>query len=122
MPAILLMGKDWNPTEEVLRPSHLSKGDIKMRTIRLLSTQQINTVCGTNVKTGIERHGEVKAELTKISGVYNEREFYSQLISAVNIATTYQEDVDWWEDEHKACSVIMKERESNRNLKTLVID
>jgi hypothetical protein len=39
-------------------------------------------------------HGETDAELGKISCVYNEREFRDGLVSTVQIATMYQEDVD----------------------------
>ena len=112
LPVILLTGEDWSPTEEVLRPSLSSREDNEMRTIRSLSIWQINTVCNTSAKAGVEVHGEVEAELTKISGVYSEKEFCNRLISAVNIATTYREDVDQREDERKASGVITSERHS----------
>ena len=77
-----------------------------MRTIRSL------TVCNTSVKTGIKTHGEIEAALMRISGAYGEKEFCNRLISAVNIATTYREDIDQREDERKASGVITSERHS----------
>jgi Reverse transcriptase (RNA-dependent DNA polymerase) len=106
LPVILLTGEDWNPTEEVLRPGFPSREDNEMRTIRSL------TVCNTSVKTGIETHGEIEAALMRISGAYGEKEFCNRLISAVNIATTYREDIDQREDERKASGVITSERHS----------
>ena len=41
-----------------------------------------------------EKYGEVEAILGKISPVYNLRVFCDHLISTVNIATTYQNDID----------------------------
>jgi hypothetical protein len=37
LPVILLTGEDWNPTEEVLQPSVMSKEEKEMRNIKSLS-------------------------------------------------------------------------------------
>jgi hypothetical protein len=48
LPIILLASEVWNPMEEVLRSNMMSREDIKMRKIKLLSVQQVNSVNGTN--------------------------------------------------------------------------
>jgi hypothetical protein len=69
-------------------------------------TQQVNSISGTNARTEVETHGETEASLGKISRVYSEKEFRNGLISAVQIATTYQEDVDKKEHKCKTCGII----------------
>mgnify|MGYP003502375870 FL=1 len=112
LPVILLTGEDWNPLEEVLRPSLSTREDFEMRTIKSLSTRQANIASRTNARTEVEKHGEIEATLAKISRVYSEEGFRSGLISAVHIATTYREDIDKREDERKAYGVITNERHS----------
>ena len=63
-------------------------------------------------KTQVERYGETEIELGKISSVYNTKEFCERLISAVNVATTYRDDIDQWNDERKVSSIITNERHS----------
>ena len=109
LPIIILTAEDWNPMEEVLRYNMMSREDIEMRNIKSLSVQQVNSVNGTNEKAVAARYGETEVQLGKISDVYNEHEFCNRLISAVNIATTYRDDIDRREDERKACSVITNE-------------
>jgi hypothetical protein len=46
------------------------------------------------------------------SRVYDTKEFGDRLISAVNIATTYHDDIDQWEEEQKASSIISNKRHS----------
>jgi hypothetical protein len=59
LPVVLLTGEEWNPSEEVLRPSCLTKEDTKMRSIKSLMTRQVDG----------KTHGETDAELGKISCV-----------------------------------------------------
>jgi hypothetical protein len=110
LPTILITGEDWNPTEEVLRPNVSSQEDIEMRHLKSLSSRQINSVAGTVQKAEIELHGEIERQLGDISQVYNEREFCNRLISAVNIATPYRDDIDQREAERRACSIISNDR------------
>jgi hypothetical protein len=65
LPVVLLTGDEWNPSEEVLMPSCLTKEDAEMQSIKSLMPQQVNG----------KTHGETDAELGKISCVYNEKEF-----------------------------------------------
>jgi hypothetical protein len=109
---ILLTGEDWNPSKEVLWPSLLSREELKMRNIRSLLVRQVNSVIGVGTKAEVERYGETEMQLGKISNVYEEHEFCNQLISAINIATMYHDDVDRCEDEQKAQGVISNERHS----------
>ena len=54
--------------------------------------------------------GQVKQELTKISTVFDERTFCRRLIGAVNIATTFRDDIDGWEDERRVQRIITNEK------------
>jgi transcriptional accessory protein Tex/SPT6 len=42
LPIVLLTGEEWNPSEEVLRPSRLMKEDAEMRNIKSLMMRQVN--------------------------------------------------------------------------------
>jgi hypothetical protein len=49
---VLLMGEDWNLLEEVLRPNLLTREEREMRTIKSLTTRQVNSTnarCETNI-------------------------------------------------------------------------
>ena len=46
------------------------------------------------------------------SHVYNMKDFCDHLIAAVNIATTYHDDIDQWNEERKVSSIISNERHS----------
>ena len=81
--------------------------------------RQIRAIHEASAKTEIQRHGKIEAQLTKISGVYNEMEFCNRLMSAVNIATMYQEDIDQRENERKAHGVIMNKHHSKVTPKEL---
>jgi hypothetical protein len=99
---VLLTGEEWNPSEEVLRPSRLTKEDAEMRSIKSLMTRQVNG----------KIHGETDAELGKISRVYDKKEFRDGLVSVVQIAMTYQEDVDEIEYKRRVHGVITNDRHS----------
>jgi hypothetical protein len=116
LPIITLTGEEWNPAEEVLRPGRRSREDIEMRTIRSLTSgmtrRQINYTVSKEAKAETERYGETEIELGKISNVYNTKDFCDCLVSAVNIATTYRDDIDQWNEERKVRSIITNERHS----------
>jgi hypothetical protein len=107
LPVLLLTSNVWNPTEEVLRPGKQSCESIEMRTIHSLMSgitrRQINT---TKRDPMIEWHRVSEIELGKISSVNNSREFCERLISAVNIATAYCDDIDQWDNERRISSII----------------
>jgi Mg2+/Co2+ transporter CorC len=63
-------------------------------------------------KVQVKQYRETDIELGKISCVYNPKDFCERLVSAVNIATTYRNDVDQWESERKVSSVITNDRHS----------
>jgi hypothetical protein len=106
---VLLTGEDWNPLEEILRPSFSTREEKEMRNIKSLTIRQVSE---TNVKMEVKIHGEMEASLGKISRVYSEQEFRDGLISAVQVATSYREDVDKMEYGRKAYAVITNERHS----------
>ena len=86
-----------------------------MRTIRSLTsgiTKQERHINSAKRSGQLEQYGDTEIELGKISSVYNSKEFCTSLISAVNIASTYCDDVDGWSDERKISSVITNDRHS----------
>jgi hypothetical protein len=96
------IGEEWNPSKEVLRPSRLTNEDTEMQSIKSLMMRQVDG----------KIHGETDAELGKISRVYDEKEFRDGLISAVQIVTTYQEDVDEIKYKERVHGVITNDRHS----------
>jgi hypothetical protein len=48
------------------------------------------------------RHADIELKHGMIPCTLNPRDFTERLLSAVNIATAYREDVDQWSDERKA--------------------
>jgi hypothetical protein len=52
--------------------------------------------------------GEVEGELGKISSLFSDRSFSERIISSVNVATTYRDDID----QRKVSRVITNERHS----------
>jgi hypothetical protein len=110
LPVVLLTGEEWNPSKEVLRPSRLTKEDAEMRSIKSLMMWQVDG----------KTHGEeTDAELGKISCVYDEKEFRDGLVSAVQIAMMYQEDVNEIEYKWKVHGVITNDRHSKVTPKEL---
>ena len=86
-----------------------------MRTIQSLTsgiTRQQRQINSARSSGQHEQYGDMEIELSKISNVYNYKEFCTSLISAVNIASTYRDDVDGWSDERKISSVITNDRHS----------
>jgi hypothetical protein len=116
LPIILITGEQWNPSEETLRPERQSRESIEMCTIKSLTSgmtrRQIRSVTENEARTQIERFGETDIELGKILCVYDTKDFCDHLISAVNIATTYRDDIDQWNEERKVSSIVSNERHS----------
>ena len=56
--------------------------------------------------------GETDITLGQISGVYDARNFCERLISTVNIAMAYCEDLDAWEEQQRVGGVISNVRHS----------
>ena len=56
--------------------------------------------------------GQVEQELTKIVTVFDGRTFYRRLIGAVNIATTFRDDIDVWAEECKVQSIVTNDSHS----------
>ena len=50
--------------------------------------------------------GQVEQELTKIGTVFDERTLCRRLIGAVNIATTFRDDIVAWIEESRVQSII----------------
>ena len=56
------------------------------------------------------RFGQVEQELTKIATVFDERKLCRRLIGAVNIATTFRDDIDGWAEDHRVQIIITNNR------------
>jgi hypothetical protein len=116
LPIILITGDTWSPSNEVLYLGKQSREDIEMQNIRSLTSgmtsQQIHSITSDKTKVQVEQYRETDIELGKISCVYNPKDFCERLVSAVNIATTYRDDVDQWENEQKVSSIVTNDRHS----------
>jgi hypothetical protein len=77
-----------------------------------MTRSQIRSVTENEARTQIEHYGETNIELGKILCVYDMKDFCDRLISAVNIATTYRDDIDQRNEERKISSIISNERHS----------
>ena len=114
LPIILLTSDEWNPNQEVLRPGSPSRESIEMRTVHSLMSgmtgRQINAV--KDNRSQITVNGEIEMQLGQISSVYNQRDFTERLISAVNIATAYRDDIDRQNETRKLSSIISNDRHS----------
>jgi hypothetical protein len=84
---------------------------IKSLTSRIMR-RQFPSVTKNKARLQIKRYGETDIELGKISCVYNMKDFCDHLISAVNIATTYRNDINQWNKERRVASIISNERHS----------
>jgi hypothetical protein len=67
-----------------------------------MTRRQINAVRENGSQ--IDTNGEIEMNLGQISSVYNSRDFTKRLISAVNIATAYRDDIDAQNGERKLSS------------------
>ena len=105
LPVILLTDATWNLSEEVMRYKGWSKEENEMLTICSL-TSGINKrlVCSVSAQTTM--HSETDITLTYISCVYDAKSLCNWLIAAVNIATTYRNDIDQSEERCKMSGVI----------------
>ena len=78
-----------------------------------MTRRQIRSVTMENeARTQIEHYGETDIELGKISCMYDTKDFCDHLISAVNIAMTYRDDIDQWNEERRVSSIISNEGHS----------
>ena len=114
LPIILLTSDEWNPNLEVLRPGSPSRESMEMRTVHSLRSgmtrRQLNAVRENGPQ--IDTNGEIETNLGQISSVYNPRDFTERLISAVNIATAYRDDIDAQKEARKLSSIISNDRHS----------
>ena len=106
LPVMLLTGEEWDPSQDLLFPEKQSRESIEMRNIRSLTSEVTHRV------TAQAEQYEDDILLSKISCVYDSREFCARLISSVNIATTYRNDIDKWNEQRNSSSIISNERHS----------
>jgi hypothetical protein len=77
-----------------------------------MTRRQIRSVTEIKARTQIEHFGETDIQLDKFKYAYDTKDFCDHLISAVNIATTYHDDIDQWNEERRVSSIISNERHS----------
>ena len=106
LPVILLTGDAWNPSEEIMQYGKHSMEATEMRSIHTLTSgsdrRQIQSAT-----TNFRSNERSITPLSNISMVYDPQQFRERLISAVNIATTYRDDID-----RQSCSVVTNVRHS----------
>ena len=77
-----------------------SREDAEMQTILSLTSSMrkraISAMLRDQINSRQVSFGQVDQELTKIATVFDDRTFYRRLIGAVNIATTFRDDIDGW--------------------------
>ena len=101
LPVILITEDSWDPTTVDMSASKRSQEDAEMQTIRSLTSSMIKRAISDMLRDhSISRQvhfGKTVHELTKIAAVFDERTFCRRFIGAVNIATTFRDDIDGWE-------------------------
>jgi hypothetical protein len=116
LPVIILTADQWDPVGVALGPNGRSREQAEMRTIRSLTTgipkRQLAALKQQEMDSRAVIWGQVEEELDKVSSTLNERTFCNKLIGAVNIATTYREDIDEAIQRRKESSVITTDRHS----------
>ena len=77
-----------------------------------MSKRAISDILRDQINSRQVPFGQVEQELTKIAPVFDERKFCRQLIGAVNIATTFRDDIDGWAHEIRVQIIITNDRHS----------
>ena len=123
LPIILLTNEDWNPSQEMSGIGDQSREFKEMRTIQSLTTgltkRQINAIRqeearGVRPEDSWVQSARPDLELQHgmIPCTLSPRDFTKRLLSAVNIATAYREDIDQLSEQRRASGVISNERHS----------
>ena len=98
LPIILITADSRDPKTVDMSAGKRSREDAEMRTIHSLtsnmSKQAISAILRGQSNYRQVCFGQVVQELTKITTVFNERTLCRRLIGAVNIATTFRDDID----------------------------
>jgi hypothetical protein len=98
LPILPLFPDRWDPNDALQPNQTRNQEEVEMKTIKLLmsglSQCTIMAIRQSEANSRIIHVGEVETELAKISSTFNHRTFCDQLISSVNIATTYCDDMD----------------------------
>ena len=116
LPVILITADSWDPTTVDISAGKRSREDVEMRTICSLTSNMSKLAIISMLRDQSNSiqvcFGQVEQEPTKIATVFDERKFCRQLIGAVNIATTFRDDIDGWSDERRVQSIITNDRHS----------
>ena len=114
LPVLLLTSEYWDPTGKHLGVRTREQNE--MRTIRNLTSgmrkTQVSSVRKQQEDSRAVTWGQVEQELDKVTPVSNLSTLCHRLIGAVNIATSFREDIDALEDKRKVADVITKDRHS----------
>ena len=111
MVILLVTGKTWNLSEEVMQHGNRSKEFMEMQTIRSL-TSGISKRMIHSMTSHLEYQGETDITLGQIMEVHNAQNFCERLISTVNIVMAYRKDLDTWEEQRRVSSILSNDRHS----------
>ena len=113
---ILITEDSWDPTTVHMSAVKRSQEDAEMQMIHSLtsyvSKQVICDMLRDQSNSRQVSFGQVEQELTKITMVFDERTFCRRLIGAVNIVTTFCDDIDGWSNESRVQKIITNDRHS----------
>ena len=113
-PVILITSDSWDPTTFDMSSGKKSQEDAEMRTILSLTSIIIKRFVSAMLRDQSNSRrvlfGQVEQELTKVATVFYERTFCRRLIGAVNIATTFRDDIDGWAEERRVQIIITNDR------------
>ena len=116
LPVTLITADSWDPTTVDMSAGKQNRENTEMRMIRSLtssiSKQSIIAMQRDQSNSRQVHFGQVEQDITKILTVFDERTFCKRLIGAVNIATTFRDDIDGWAEELKVQSIITNDRHS----------
>ena len=97
-----------------MRAGKRSREDAEMQMIRYLTSGMIkwdiSAMQRDHRNSRQDSFGQVEQDITNISTVFDERTFWNRSIGAVNITTTFRDDIDGWAEERKVQSIITNDR------------
>ena len=114
LPVILIAADSWDPTTVDMSAGKRSQEDAEIQTICSLTSSMIKRAISAIIRDHSNYRqvlfGQVEQELTKIATVFDERTFCRWFIGAVNIETTFRDDIDGWAEERRVQIIITNDR------------
>jgi len=103
LPVVLLTDTTWNPSDDSIYPHKQTREYAEMVGIRSLNStrRQVHALQASDERTAPIENGEIEHSLGQISSTFDQRSFCNRIISAVQIATTFRDDIDELEAQRK---------------------